>query len=170
MAITLLKGASKLHEEMLRSVMKSPMAFFDSTPAGRVINRFSKDMDESKRNISSLFWFIIFYQLFVYIILSVDVRMPYYTEFVVQAMFLCLSQLFVVCLVYPLFIVVVIVLLVIFALCDIWMNKGVIETRKLENKTKGPVITDITSVLPGIPVIRGFERQSVFQKKYVIIN
>ena len=94
--------------------------------------------------------------------------MPYYTEFVVQAMFLCLSQLFVVCLVYPLFIVVVLVLLVIFALCDIWMNKGVIETRKLENKTKGPVLTDITSVLPGIPVIRGFERQSVFQKKFVI--
>ena len=62
MAITLLKGASKLHEEMLRSVMKSPMAFFDSTPAGRVINRFSKDMDESKRNFSSLF-FLVYYIL-----------------------------------------------------------------------------------------------------------
>ena len=59
MAITLLKGASNLHEEMLCSVMKSPMAFFDSTPAGRVINRFSKDMDESKRNyIYFLFTFL----------------------------------------------------------------------------------------------------------------
>lgn len=46
------------------------------------------------------------------------------------------------------------------------MNRGVLETRKLENKTKSPVLTDITSILPGIPVIRGFERQSVFQKKF----
>ena len=58
MAITLLKGASNLHEEMLCSVMKSPMAFFDSTPAGRVINRFSKDMDESMRIFFSFFFFI----------------------------------------------------------------------------------------------------------------
>ena len=58
MGITLLKGASNLHEEMLCSVMKSPMAFFDSTPAGRVINRFSKDMDESMRIFFSLCYYI----------------------------------------------------------------------------------------------------------------
>ena len=58
MAITLLKGASNLHEEMLCSVMKSPMAFFDSTPPGRVINRFSKDMDESMRIFFSLCYYI----------------------------------------------------------------------------------------------------------------
>ena len=58
MGITLLKGASNLHEEMLCSVMKSPMAFFDSTPAGRVINRFSKDMDESMRVFFSLCYYI----------------------------------------------------------------------------------------------------------------
>ena len=31
---------------MLKSIMNSPMAFFDKTPSGRIINRFSKDMDE----------------------------------------------------------------------------------------------------------------------------
>ena len=95
----------------------------------------------------------------------VDVRMPYYTEFVVQAAFLCLSQIFVVCLVYPLFILVVFIIISIFAICDVCMNRGVLETRKLENKAKSPVLTDLTSVLPGIAVIRGFERQSVFQNK-----
>ena len=33
---------------MLKSIMNSPMAFFDVTPSGRILNRFSKDMDESK--------------------------------------------------------------------------------------------------------------------------
>ena len=91
--------------------------------------------------------------------------MPYYTEFVVQAMFLGLSQIFVVCLVYPLFIIVVAVILTIFAICDVCMNRGIIETRKLENKSKSHVLSDITSVVAGIPVIRGFERQSVFQDR-----
>ena len=48
LALALLKGASNLHERMLMSVMRCPMFFFDSTPSGRVLNRFSKDMDESK--------------------------------------------------------------------------------------------------------------------------
>ena len=142
MALALLKGSSRLHEKMLKRVMRCPISFFDSTPAGRVINRFSKDMDE------------------------LDVRMPYYTEFVVQAIFLCLTQIFVVCAVYPLFVFVVLAIVATFVFFDVCMNRGVLETRKLENKTKSPVLTDITSILPGIPVIRGFERQSVFQNKF----
>lgn len=48
MATCLLRGSSRMHERMLKRVMKCPMAFFDSTPSGQVMNRFSKDMDESK--------------------------------------------------------------------------------------------------------------------------
>ncbi|RWS24603.1 multidrug resistance protein-like protein, partial [Leptotrombidium deliense] len=33
-----------MHKEMLYSVLRSPLSFFDVTPTGRVINRFSKDM------------------------------------------------------------------------------------------------------------------------------
>ena len=41
-----LRASVKLHEEMLRHILSSTMAFFDTTPIGRIINRFSKDMDE----------------------------------------------------------------------------------------------------------------------------
>ena len=34
-----------LHEGMLNAVMRAPMSFFDATPMGRVMNRFSKDTD-----------------------------------------------------------------------------------------------------------------------------
>lgn len=33
-----------LHERALRSVMRSPMRFFECTPVGRLINRFATDM------------------------------------------------------------------------------------------------------------------------------
>jgi ABC-type multidrug transport system fused ATPase/permease subunit len=31
---------------MLEHILTSTMAFFDTTPIGRIINRFSKDIDE----------------------------------------------------------------------------------------------------------------------------
>ena len=36
MAISTLKGSSRMHNIMLDRVMKSPMAFFDTTPLGRI--------------------------------------------------------------------------------------------------------------------------------------
>ena len=41
-----LRASIKLHDEMLTHILSSTMAFFDTTPLGRIINRFSKDMDE----------------------------------------------------------------------------------------------------------------------------
>ena len=52
MALALLKGSSRLHGRMLKRVMNCPMSFFDTTPAGRIINRFSKDMDERELKVS----------------------------------------------------------------------------------------------------------------------
>ena len=40
-----LRGASLLHEKLLANVLKAPMLFFESTPIGRIVNRFSKDID-----------------------------------------------------------------------------------------------------------------------------
>ena len=41
---TLLKAAENLHDKMTLSTIKAPVLFFDTNPAGRIQNRFSKDV------------------------------------------------------------------------------------------------------------------------------
>ena len=47
---TLLRASQKLHDNMTAAVIKAPVIFFDTNSAGRILNRFSKDigcMDDS---------------------------------------------------------------------------------------------------------------------------
>ena len=41
----ILRSATLLHTAILKNGLRAPMSFFDSTPIGRIINRFSKDID-----------------------------------------------------------------------------------------------------------------------------
>lgn len=51
------RGAAKLHDEMARSVLRSPMSFFETTPAGRILNRFSSDVQAVDNSLQWIFAF-----------------------------------------------------------------------------------------------------------------
>jgi ATP-binding cassette subfamily C (CFTR/MRP) protein 1 len=38
-------AAAFLHKESLKNIFRQPMEFFDVTPIGRILGRFSKDVD-----------------------------------------------------------------------------------------------------------------------------
>ena len=44
LAIAGVYASRSLHSRMLKNILRSPMSFFDTTPLGRVLNRFSKDI------------------------------------------------------------------------------------------------------------------------------
>ena len=47
------RAARRLHRAMFEAVLRAPMSFFQDTPQGRIINRFSKDMSEIDKERSS---------------------------------------------------------------------------------------------------------------------
>ncbi|KZV93978.1 hypothetical protein EXIGLDRAFT_645578 [Exidia glandulosa HHB12029] len=48
-----LRASRRLYSSMLHSVLRSPLRWFDKTPAGRILNRFGQDMDSVDSGISS---------------------------------------------------------------------------------------------------------------------
>lgn len=48
-------SAIKFHRLLLKKVLSLPIFFFDKTPIGSIINRFSRDMDVVDREIPFFF-------------------------------------------------------------------------------------------------------------------
>lgn len=44
MVVGCVRAARLLHQTLLHNKMRSPQSFFDTTPSGRILNRFSKDI------------------------------------------------------------------------------------------------------------------------------
>ena len=40
-----IRASMKLHDGLAENILRSPMSFFDTVPGGRILNRFSKDID-----------------------------------------------------------------------------------------------------------------------------
>lgn len=45
LALGTLRAASAIHSQLLQNILQCSMSFFDTTPVGRIINRFGKDID-----------------------------------------------------------------------------------------------------------------------------
>lgn len=138
----LLLGSSRLHDTMFRKVMRCPVSFFDVTPPGRILQRFSRDMDE------------------------LDVRVPFFFEFVWQGLMFVVTQMLLVCIIFPVFSAAMVIATGLFVLLDVWLNVGLRETKKLDNILKSPVLNHISSTMAGLSVIRTFGRQKIFLERF----
>jgi len=78
-------------DHIFHQILGSPMSFFDTTPTGRLVNRFSKDQDE------------------------VDAVLPFNMENFLQFCLIVIFTLLIICIVFPYLLIAVVVLGIIFA-------------------------------------------------------
>jgi ATP-binding cassette subfamily C (CFTR/MRP) protein 1 len=57
-----LSATKVMHKYLLRNILRATTEFFDTTPIGRILNRFSKDIDAADNDLPAVFraWIMCF--------------------------------------------------------------------------------------------------------------
>lgn len=77
-----IRAARKLHDGMIKAIIRAPMQFFETTPIGRITNRFAGDLDAVDNGLHRDFT-IFFRSISDYVItvILVSVKLPWFFVF-----------------------------------------------------------------------------------------
>uniref|UniRef100_A0A7N6AF19 ATP-binding cassette, sub-family C (CFTR/MRP), member 12 n=1 Tax=Anabas testudineus TaxID=64144 RepID=A0A7N6AF19_ANATE len=125
-----LNAACKFHDTMFRKVIASPMSFFDTTPTGRILNRFAKDQEE------------------------VDTVLPLHMDPFLQFCLLVAFTIIIISSVFPYMLIAVLVMGILFTL--IVFQRSIRHMKKMENISRSPCISLTTSTLQGLSTIHAY--------------
>jgi ABC-type multidrug transport system fused ATPase/permease subunit len=126
-------GANKkLYAELLHRVFRAPLRFFDTTPIGRILNRFSKDFETIDSNIpNDLLSFIIQWVIVISSMLTVSTVLPIF-----------------------------LIPMLIVAGINIYMGAMFVSTsrelKRMDSVSRSPLFSNFTETIVGVATIRAF--------------
>ena len=134
-----LAASKKLHEEMIKKVMAAPVnLYFDTTPIGRILNKFSKDLNNIESTLCHLYSGISF---FIFMLMYTMIIAVYALPMVLLALpiIVCLS----------------------------WRllrkaKRAIKETTRIQSTTKSPLISYMEETISGSSTIRAFGKVDQF--------
>uniref|UniRef100_A0A671T8K5 ATP-binding cassette, sub-family C (CFTR/MRP), member 2 n=1 Tax=Sinocyclocheilus anshuiensis TaxID=1608454 RepID=A0A671T8K5_9TELE len=136
-----ISASRTLHTSLLSNILKVPMMFFDTTPSGRIVNRFAKD------------------------IFTVDEMIPMSFRSWILCLLGVLGTLFVICLATPIFTAVVVPMAVIYYFVQRFYVATSRQLRRLDSVSRSPIYSHFGETVSGLSVIRAYGHQQRFLKQ-----
>ncbi|CAG2118312.1 unnamed protein product, partial [Medioppia subpectinata] len=139
--LTSLRAVRLLHLQMLDNVIHCPLRFFDVTPFGRIINRFSIDMN------------------------TIDKKLPIALPVLLRFIFLCVSAIIVDLIITPYFAIAIIPILIIYYFVQHFFRFTSRELQRLDSITKSPIFSLYSQTIDGLTTLRAFNEEISFTDK-----
>uniref|UniRef100_A0A7N8XN14 ATP-binding cassette, sub-family C (CFTR/MRP), member 3 n=1 Tax=Mastacembelus armatus TaxID=205130 RepID=A0A7N8XN14_9TELE len=137
-AYSMLRAAEFTHRNLLQGVLRAPQAFFESTPTGRLLNRFSKDLD------------------------AIDSHIPDNIDIWMRTFWYTLNVLLICSALTPMFLIVIAPLMVFYW----WVQRFYVATsrqlKRLESVSRSPIYSHFSETITGCSVIRAYGRHTAF--------
>ena len=133
-----LRASRVLFQKLLASVTSAKLRFFDTTPIGRVMNRFSKDMETVDQETS-------------WVLISVFSDILTVTTIVVL-----------ISVITPAFLIAGAVITAIFTVIGIAYLRSSVELKRLESVSRSPIFQHFGETLNGVSTIRAYGDEQRF--------
>ncbi|XP_019407573.1 PREDICTED: ATP-binding cassette sub-family C member 8 isoform X1 [Crocodylus porosus] len=136
-----LKVAKKLHSALLNKIILAPMRFFETTPLGSILNRFSADCN------------------------TIDQHIPATLECLSRSTLLCVSALAVISYVTPMFLIALVPLAIICYFIQKYFRVASRDLQQLDDSTQLPLLSHFSETVEGLTTIRAFRYEARFRQK-----
>ncbi|NXR60244.1 MRP2 protein, partial [Rhadina sibilatrix] len=136
-----MRASRIMHQQLLSNILRAPMSFFDTTPTGRIVNRFAKD------------------------IFTVDETIPMSFRSWLSCFMGIISTLIVICLATPFFAVVIVPLGIFYCFVLRFYVSTSRQLRRLDSVTRSPIYSHFGETVSGLSVIRAYGHQERFLKQ-----
>uniref|UniRef100_A0A7N6AFE3 ATP-binding cassette, sub-family C (CFTR/MRP), member 9 n=1 Tax=Anabas testudineus TaxID=64144 RepID=A0A7N6AFE3_ANATE len=136
-----LSAATNLHHNLLNKIIHAPIRFFDITPLGQILNRFSADTN------------------------IIDQHIPPTLESLTRSTLLCLSAIGVISSITPAFLVALVPLAVAFYFIQKYFRVASKDLQDLDDSTQLPLLCHFSETAEGLTTIRAFRHEARFRQR-----
>ena len=140
------RASARLHATSFAAVLSASPRWFESQPTGRILSRFSGDID------------------------ALDSALPVSLESAAEFVTLCGLSLLLLAIIYPAFLGPLIPLVCLFLLLTQIFKALARELKRLDNLSRGPLVSAVSTASAGLTSIRVFGRVQATQDSFAVLT
>lgn len=131
-AYSSIRASRNLHNNMLQCILRLPLSFFDTTPIGRIINRFSRDIE------------------------VIDTLLPETIQSWLVTFFGVVSTMIILCYSTPIFLVVVVPVFILYYFIQRYYIPTSRQLKRISSRTRSPIYVHFSETVTGASTIRAY--------------
>ena len=135
-----IRGARTLFDSLLDRIIHAPMRFFDTTPVGRILNRFGKDVS------------------------TIDMQIARNGGFLIECITGVIASTIVISVITPQFLVVAVGISFLYVLIGLFYLRISRELKRLNSVSRSPIYSHFTESLVGVTTIRAYGVEEQFMR------